>query len=420
MFYSTTDVYATKRETVQFVKDLVSESGQVETKFITQAIYGILKSKSVILRDIAVALNESIKVKNTIDRLSKNLKRTMSPLVTTRYSRKMVNVLDEEPLVLVDDSDVTKPHGQTFEALGQVRDGSSKDNKIEKGYLMTEMVGLTAEKKQPVSLFSRLHSSAEKNYKSTNDVLFQGLRQVIGHLKKKATFVFDRGYDMNALFDFMHEKQQYYIIRLTEKRKIFWKGKWFKSTVLRDSRKGKIKTTLTFKEDGKMKQETVYISHLNVKITASKKAICLVLVYGLGETPMMLATNRPLQSKEDVIRVVRDYMSRWRIEEYIRFKKQHFQFEDFRVRGLTAMNNLNQLLTFAIGLLGQLADKSEKSQLFHRLIHNARALRNDIQFHYYQLAEGIAATLAYARTGIQGWIPIRSKRPRQLEMKLVC
>src|SRR5690606_21027098 len=211
---------------------------------------------------------------------------------------------------------------------------SSKDNKIEKGYLMTEMVGLTAEKKQPVSLFSRLHSSAEKNYKSTNDVLFQGLRQVIGHLKKKATFVFDRGYDMNALFDFMHEKQQYYIIRLTEKRKIFWKGKWFKSTVLRDSRKGKIKTTLTFKEDGKMKQETVYISHLNVKITASKKAICLVLVYGLGETPMMLDTNRPLQSKEDVIRVVRDYMSRWRIEEYIRFKKQHFQFEDFRVRGL--------------------------------------------------------------------------------------
>lgn len=420
MFHSTTDVYATKRETVHFAKDLVSESGQVESKFVTQTIYGLLKSGSVILRNIAVALNESIQVKNTIDRLSQNLQRPLSPSVTTRYAKKMVNALDEEALILVDDSDVIKPHGQAFEALGQVRDGSSKEHKIEKGYMVTEMVGLTARQKQPVSLFSRIHSSSEKGFKSTNEVLFEGLRHVIGHLKKKATFVFDRGYDMNALFDFLHEKQQHYIIRLTEKRKIFWKGQWFKSTVLRDSRKGKIKTTLTFKEDGKVKQETVYVSHLNVKITASKRPMCLVLVYGLGETPMMLATNRSLQSKEDVIRVVRDYMSRWRIEEYFRFKKQHFGFEDFRVRGLAAMNNLNQLLTFAIGILGLLADKSATSQLFQRLIRNARALRNDIQFHYYQLAEGITATLAYARTGVQGWIPIRSKRPNQLELKLAC
>lgn len=331
-----------------------------------------------------------------------------------------MNALEEEPIVLVDDSDVVKPHGQAFEALGQVKDGSSKDKKVEKGYFVTDMVGLTARQKQPVSLFSRIHSSWEKGFKSTNEVLFQGLNHVIEHLKSTATFVFDRGYDMNALFDFMHEKQQHYIIRLTERRKIFWKGKWFKSTVLRDSRKGKIKTTLIFKEEGKVKKETVYVSHLNVKITASKRPIRLVLVYGLGETPMMLATNRILQNKEDVIGIVRNYMSRWRIEEYFRFKKQHFGFEDFRVRGLTSMNNLNQLLTYAIGLLGLLTDKSKTSQLFHRLIRNARALRKDIQFHYYQLAEGIVATLNYARTGIQDWIPIRKNGPNQLEMKLAC
>lgn len=42
------------------------------------------------------------------------------------------------------------------------------------------------------------------------------------------------------------------------------------------------------------------------------------------------------------------------------------------------------------------------------------------EFHYYQLAECIAATLAYARTSIQNWIPIRSNRSRQVEMKLAC
>lgn len=134
---------------------------------------------------------------------------------------------------------------------------------------------------------------------------------------------------------------------------------------------------------------------------------------------MMLATNQVIRGKEDVIRIVRTYMSRWRIEEYFRFKKQHFGFENFRVRSLTSINNLNQLLTCAIGLLGLLADKISTSKLSRQLIHNAKALRKDVQFYYYQLAEGMLATLAYAREGIQGWFQIRHNRPRQLELKLV-
>ncbi|TRM10791.1 transposase [Lentibacillus cibarius] len=420
MFHSTTDVYQIKRKAVNFAKQIVSKTNQVETKFVTQVIYGIHKSGSVLLKDIADALNESVQVKNTIERLSRNLSRPLSSSVLDRYTQKMVKTLGKDPVIMVDDSDVIKPHGQAFEALGKVRDGSSKDNKMEKGYNVTEIVGLTVEQHQPVSLFSHIHSSWEKRYKSANDVLFRGLRHVISHLTQTATFVFDRGYDMNALFDFMHQSKQNYIVRLTEKRNIFWKGKWFKSRVLRDSRKGKIKTTLTFREDGKTQQKTVYISHLNVTITASKRPIRLVLVYGLGEQPMMLATNKPIRGKQDAIDIVRDYMSRWRIEEYFRFKKQHFGFEDFRVRSLTSMNNLNQLLTYAMGMLGLVTEQSDTSQLYHRLIHNARALRREVGFHYYQLAKGIVKTLAHARTGIRDWIPIRKTGPRQLALNLAC
>lgn len=419
MFNSTTDVYATKREAIHFSKSLVSVNHRVESKFVTQTIYGMLRSGSTILKNIATALNEPIRIKNTIDRLSQNLKRPLSPEIQANYTQKMTKALGRHPVILVDDSDVIKPHGEKFEALGQVRDGSSKDNKIEKGYLVTEMVGLTANKKQPVSLFSHLHSSREKDYKSTNEVLFQGLNHVIGNLSGKATFVFDRGYDMNALFHFMHKQKQDFVVRLKENRKLFWKGKWFKAAVLRDSRKGKIKTALTFSENGKQKKETVYISHLNIKVTASKNPINLVLVYGLGKTPMMLATNKLIQGKEDVIHIVRTYMSRWRVEEYFRFKKQHFGFEDFRVRSLISINNLNQLLTYAIGLLGLLAEKLSTNKLSRQLIENAKALRQNIQFYYYQLADGVLSTLAYAREGIQRWFQIRHNSPRQLELKLV-
>ncbi|MDD4570702.1 MAG: hypothetical protein PHE70_11370 [Tepidanaerobacteraceae bacterium] len=253
MFNFTTNVYATKREIVNFSKGLVQGSGQVESKFVTQAIYGILKSGSIILKNVAATLNESIRIKNIIDRLSQNLNRPLSPEIQSNYTQKVMKVLGDHPVILVDDSDVIKPCGVKFEALGQVRDGSDKNNKIEKGYLVTEVVGLTARKKQPISLFSHIHSSKEKDYKSTNEVLFRGLKQVISALETKATFVFDRGYDMNGLFHFMYQQKQDFIVRLKENRKLFWKGKWFKSATLRDSRKGKIKTTLTFSVDGKRK-----------------------------------------------------------------------------------------------------------------------------------------------------------------------
>ncbi|MDI9413509.1 MAG: transposase, partial [Bacillota bacterium] len=152
---------------------------------------------------------------------------------------------------------------------------------------------------------------------------------------------------MNGLFKYMYKNEQDFIIRLTSKRKLFNKGKWYKATTLCDSRKGKIKTKVLFSGE----EKECYISHLNVQITASKKNMCLVLVYGLGERPMMLATNKKISGKEDVINILRLYLSRWRIEEYFRFKKQAYNFENFRVRNLKAINNLNQLLTYALGFV---------------------------------------------------------------------
>ena len=84
-----------------------------------------------------------------------------------------------------------------------------------------------------------------------------------------------------------------------------------------------------------------YLSHVRVEITASRRPIWLVLVYGVTEHPMMLATNKPILSKNDVIKVAKLYFSRWRIEEYFRCKKNVFDFENFRVRSISAINALN-------------------------------------------------------------------------------
>ena len=87
----------------------------------------------------------------------------------------------------------------------------------------------------------------------------------------------------------------------------------------------------------KGKMHEAYLSHVKVQITASRKDIYLVLVYGITEHPMMLATNKEIRSKEDVIKVAGTYFSHWKIEEYFRCKKQMFQFENFRIRKLSAI-----------------------------------------------------------------------------------
>ena len=146
----------------------------------------------------------------------------------------------------------------------------------------------------------------------------------------KATFCMYRGYDDNKRFLKLDVLNQDYVIRLKSNRKLLYHNKWTFAIELRNRRKGKIKTSVFYKG----KDHEAYISHVKVQITASRKNIFLVLVYGITEHPMMLATNKEIKSKEDAIKVARTYFSRWKIEEYFRCKKQMFQFENFRVRKL--------------------------------------------------------------------------------------
>ncbi len=182
----------------------------------------------------------------------------------------------------------------------------------------------------------QLHETTRK----VNTVTFDAIKQAAA-LFGKATFVMDRGYDDNKIFLMLDHLKQDYVIRLKSNRKLLYHNEWTKATELRNRRKGKVKAEVFYKG----KEHTAYLSHVKVQITASRKNIYLVLVYGITEHPMMLATNKEIRSKHDVIRIARTYFSRWRIEEYFRCKKQTYQFENFRVRRLEAINALNFYIT---------------------------------------------------------------------------
>ena len=151
--------------------------------------------------------------------------------------------------------------------------------------------------------------------------------------------------------------------------------------------------------------------------TASKKDIYLVLVYGITEHPMMLVTNKKIKSKEDVVNIALTYFSRWRIEEYFRCKKQMFQFENFRVRKLAAINALNFYITLCMAFLAHMSMKSETHALKAAIIQKADPIKEKVQFSYYRLAKGISGILSYAKEGIRLWF--RTKRPSYRQLCLI-
>lgn len=85
---------------------------------------------------------------------------------------------------------------------------------------------------------------------------------------------------------------------------------------------------------------------------------------------MMLATNKKICSKEDVLKVVKLYFFRWCDEEYFRCKKQVFHFEGFRVRKLKTINALNFYITLCMAFLAHLSMKPETNALKVSIINS--------------------------------------------------
>ena len=410
----TSNTYQLKRKILTFTNIISKKLSKPDRKLTAEITYGMLASRSCLLTDVCDQLHEPSKKINIVDRLSRHLEKGTPVSSAYAYLQQVKKWVPSEPVVHIDDSDVVKPDGYKFESLGIVRDGSestSTKNVYKKGYHVTEACALTSSD-HPVSIFFKIHFSHEKDYKSANTITFQAMEQGPA-LFGKATFAMDRGYDDNKMFLKLDELGQDYVIRLKSNRKLLYHNKWTMATELRNRRKGKVKTNVFYKG----KEHDAYLSHVKVQITASRKDIYLVLVYGITGHPMMLATNKGIKSKDDVIRVARIYFSRWEIEEYFRCKKQMFQFGNFRVRKLKAINALNFYITLCIAFLAMVSMKSETNALKVSIIKTANPVKEKV-FYYYRLAKGISGILSYAKEGVRPWF--RTKRPKyhQLCLKL--
>lgn len=371
------------------IKKIVGKSSGRQFKFYLDMTYGILKSKSIVLNEIAHSLNEETSLKKVNERLYKNLMRI--PDINERHNLIKVGLSymrGKEKVFLIDDTDVMKSYGKAFEGMAKVRDASypGESTKYDHGYKVTTITGLSSKKKQPIPFYDHVHSPNEQDYLSVNNITNIGVRRVSEHLKPyEGMFVGDRGYDDIKFMRMIHELNQYFLVRMHNNRWLIFKNGKIKAFDKAKTVKGKVIVPITIYA----KERFIKATSFKCKLRDYKYDVWVVISYmDNNPDPLILITNKPLETKDDITQMVYRYSSRWRIEEYFRFKKSELGFENFRVKALDSINNLTFALDIAIMLLAIIVDE-DSNYLYHSLRKYEKSIKKNVSIEFYRILSSI-------------------------------
>ena len=398
-----------KRGLVRFSERIATGMSRPDFKFISQMMYGMLCSQSCHLSKMARVLDESISLKKTIERLSRNLAgfREGTKLFEN-YIRKIKGNISDKSILIIDDGDITKPCSSKLEGLGVVRDGSTGELGV--GYHMLDVTALTPEQKAPIGVYSRVYSATEGSFVSEDDEVLKALRFLGKHFKKSNVRAFDRGFDANVYYEDLIDHREKFVVRAKKNRDVIYKEERINILKLAERFKGKY--SLKFqKKNGKLAECKISIVPITL-CCRPKVELNLVICRGIGQNPMLLITN--LNSDDDrlAVTVTKVYLLRWRIEEFHGFKKQQFGFEDFRVRSLHSIRNLDLLLTIVIGFIGIMSEQAEEKRVVMQLINISKRIYHTSRFMFYAIADGIFAVFARCKQGISHLLLKKPKDPQ--------
>ena len=122
----------------------------------------------------------------------------------------------------------------------------------------------------------------------------------------------------------------------------------------------------------------------------------MVVVKGFGQKPMMLLTTlAKTTARKDLWQVVTAYITRWRVEETIRYIKQAYNLEDIRVLRYRHLKNMAAIVLATAYFCMTWIGNSDKRTLIAKAITDASLRIHELpDFHFYAIAEGIRMLLS--------------------------
>lgn len=344
-----------------FLEPLETGLSLPEQKFLKDISNGILGSGSVIVRQIAQELDESIDLKKTCKRLYENLKREeLSEKLEQSLLQKQCSHLTKDSLILVDPSDLMKPSSKQMEGLARVRDGST--GKRDNGYDLLNIIAYTfAENGYQISpLCSNIYSNKIEIDTKAN-ITFDRINDIIIYSNNRGIFVFDRAGDGRINIGKLSDNENAYIIRSMGKRDLIINGKElnFKQvcrTVELDyefpgKKKGSkllcgIRRVEVRLDPHPKKHPSTAETWLIVCRHKSKKGKLGGFFYLLCDFP-----HHQLSLEEIIEKALESYRLRWKIEELHRQVKQDYGWEEMQLLSYVGLKNLNTILWIVISFL---------------------------------------------------------------------
>ena len=359
-------------------------------------IFGISASGSVVLTRIARSLEEGITLHDTHKRLSRNLgNRAIRGRISKEVLEQGAERIGEETLLIVDISDLIKKYARRMEHLGEVRDGS--ENKIGNGYWLCEVVGAEVGRSEITPLAQRLWSQKADDFVSENDEILSVVREVLEATKKRGVLVLDRGGDRRLLYQrWVPDRSIDFIIRQRGDRNVLYRGGARNTLQLARACSTPYQTIVIREKDGKEKAYPISFGFLPVRLVKhSDRPLWLVVIKGFGQEPMMLLTTRPMRRNRTVLwQIVEAYITRWRIEDTIRFIKNSYEFEDVRLLTYGRLQNMASLVLAAAYFTAvRIGTQAKLKILALHVLKAAKRVFGIPDFRYYALADGIQTIL---------------------------
>lgn len=368
-------------------------------RFVLESLWGIQTRQSLRLSEIARSLAEPIALIKTENRLSRQAARPgLAERLTDWVIARHAGRIGQDTLLILDPSDLAKPYARKMEHLARVRDGSRDE--LVNGYWLCQVVGVECGGNGVVPLVNHLWSQNAPGHKSENVEIQQCIGRVARAVDGRGIWVIDRGGDRGELFKTLMRRPCEFIIRLRGDRHLMCASR---KALAEDLARG---CPLAYAEvvrgthpDGREKITTIQFGARPVRLPGYERPLWLVVASGWGEQPVMLLTTRPLgRNRASLWWVIEAYLTRWRIEETLRFAKQTYSLEDVRVLGYQSLKNMMALALVAMAFaMVELGQRTRLAVLAHHALKAARRFFGIPDFFYYAVADGIREILSKRR-----------------------
>jgi len=388
-----------------FSGKLSTRFSRPKARFVEEVLYGLTAGRDVKLSSIGRSLEEDVPLGATEKRLSRNLATEgMDDILREELLGLGRRRVHKDTLVVVDISDIRKPYAAKMEHLARVRDGSTGE--LVDGYWTLNVVACEQGESRIVPLYQKLYSAKAEGFESENAEILAALDMISEAVGGRGIWVVDRGGDRIKLLRPMLAEQKRFIVRLRGDRHLLFRGHMRRGREIAQGCPMHYAEHIVKESSEGEKGHHIQYGYRKVKLPGRDEQLYMVVVKGFAREPMMLLTNLPMRKRRGTLwQVVGGYLTRWRIEEAIRFIKQSYNLEDIRVLSYQRLKNLVALVLAAAYFTAcYLGYNLHAAVLARCAIKASRRLFGVAPFRYYALADGIAVILAHATCG-----PIRTK-----------